>query len=137
MAYSTEKESTFSPRVLSVMPEQWPRALLRAALREAGYDAVGTRNLGTALRIRSDEPDRGPIRLVVVDQSALSGAHDKLRELLSRHGAPPTILLARSTLATPVGPWQRVLKRPVSVEEIVTAVQDLLALPYELRHPID
>ena len=119
------------------MPEQWPRALLRAALREAGYDAVGTRNLGTALRIRSDEPDRGPIRLVVVDQSALSGAHDKLRELLSRHGAPPTILLARSTLATPVGPWQRVLKRPVSVEEIVTAVQDLLALPYELRHPID
>ena len=68
---------------------------------------------------------------------AFKDAHDKLRELSSRHGAPPTILLARPTLATPVGSWQRVLKRPVSVEEIVTAVQDLLALPYELRHPID
>jgi len=82
MANSTEKESTFSPRVLIAMPEQWPRALLRAALREAGYDAVGTRNLGTAQRTQSDEPDRGPVRLVVVDQSSLSGAHNKLRELL-------------------------------------------------------
>src|SRR5438876_5870264 len=134
MAYSTEKESTFSPRVPIVMPEQWPRALIRAALREAGYDAVGTGNVGTALRIRSDEPDRGPIRLVVVDQSSLSGAHDKLRELSSRHGAPPSILLARPTLATPVGSWQRVLKRPVTIDDIVTAVGELMPLPDELRH---
>ena len=137
MANSTEKESTFSPRVLIVMPEQWPRALLRAALREAGYDAVGTRNLGTALRIPSDEPDRGPVRVVVVNQSALGGADDKLTELLSRHGAPTTILLSRATIVTPRGPWQRVLKRPVTIDDIVTTVGELMPLPDELRHPID
>src|SRR5438876_12142508 len=110
MAYSTEKESTFSPRVLSVMPEQWPRALLRAAVREAGYDAVATRNLGTALRIRSDEPDRGPTRLVIVIQSALGGADDKLTEPLSRHGASTTILPSPATPVTPRQPSQCVPK---------------------------
>jgi DNA-binding response OmpR family regulator len=130
-------ESTLSPRVLIVMPEQWPRALLRAALREAGYDAVGTRNLDTALRVRPEEPDRGRIWLVIVDQSAASGAELQLQRLLSLHGTPPTILLARPTLAAPEGPWQRVLKRPVSVDEMVTAVRESLPLTSELRHPID
>jgi DNA-binding NtrC family response regulator len=128
---------SYNPRVLIVMPEQWPRVLLRAALREAGYDAVGTRNLDTALRVRPDEPDRGPIRLVIVDQSAASGAEEQLPQLLSLHGMPPAILLARPTLAVPEGPWQRVLKRPVSVDEMVTAVRESLPLPSELRHPID
>lgn len=30
-----------APRVLILQPDHWPRALLRAELREAGYDAVG------------------------------------------------------------------------------------------------
>jgi len=29
------------PRILVVSGEQWPRALLRAQLDEAGYDAIG------------------------------------------------------------------------------------------------
>jgi len=119
------------------MPEQWPRALLRAALREVGYDAVGTRNLDTALRVRPEEPDRGSIRLVIVDQAAASGAQEQLTKLFSLHGMPPAILLARPTLAVPAGPWARVLNRPVSVDEMVTAVEESLPLPSELRHPID
>jgi DNA-binding NtrC family response regulator len=130
-------ESTLSPRVLIVMPEQWPRALLRAALREVGYDAVGTRNLDTALRVRPQEPDRGTIRLVIVDQSAASGSHEQLAKLLSLHGTPLTILLARPTLAVPAGQWQRVIKRPASIDEIVSAVRESMPLPSELRHPID
>lgn len=128
---------SYNPRVLIVMSEQWPRVLLRAALREAGYDAVGTRNLDTALRVRREEPDRGPIRLVIVDQSAVRAAEGQLTQLLSLHGTPPTILLARPTLAVPAGPWARVLNRPVSVDEMVTAVEESLPLPSELRHPID
>ena len=134
---SLPEESTLSPRVLIVMPDQWPRALLRAALREEGHDAVGTRNIDSALRIRPDEPDRGPIRLVVVDQAALKGAEDKLDRLLSRHNAPSTLLLARPTLAAPSGPWDRVLQRPVSVGEIVAAAEALVPLSSGARHPLD
>jgi hypothetical protein len=130
-------ESRLSPRVLIVMPEQWPRALLRAALREVGYDAVGTRDLDTALRVKSDEPDRGPIRLMIVDQSAASGAQQQLAKLFSLHGTPPTILLARPTLAVPAGQWKRVIKRPASIDEIVSVVRESLPLPSQLRHPID
>jgi hypothetical protein len=123
--------------VLIVMPDQWPRALLRAALREDGYDAVGTRNLDSALRIRPEEPDRGPIRLVVVDQAALKGAEDELERLLARHNAPSTLLLARPTLAVPPGRWDLVLQRPVSVGDIVSATQTLVPLSPDDRHPLD
>src|SRR5512142_2916514 len=37
------------PRILVVMPAQWPRALVRAELRERGYDAAGARDLLEAL----------------------------------------------------------------------------------------
>jgi hypothetical protein len=124
--------------VLIVMPEQWPRALLRAALREVGYDAVGTRTLSSALRIRPDEPERGPVRLIVVDQSALGrGGNGDLASLLSTHGTPATILIARPTVAAPSGPWQRVLRRPVSVAEVIEATQELLRLGVEKRHPLE
>lgn len=120
------------------MPEQWPRALLRAALREVGYDAVGTRTLSSALRVNPDEPDRGPVRLIILDQSVLGGDADgQLAELLARNSSPATILLARPTLMVPDGPWQRVLQRPVSVGEIVGAAQTSLPLSSEHRHALD
>ncbi len=120
------------------MPDQWPRALLRAALREVGYDAVGTRRLTAALRTRPAEPGRGPVRLVIVDQPALGEASDaQLARLLALHGDPATILLARSAVAAPTGPWRRVLRRPMSVADVVGAVQALLPLPPEHRHAID
>src|SRR5712671_3602238 len=134
---SLHGESMLAPRVLIVMPDQWPRALLRAALREEGYDAVGTRTMDSALRIRPGEPDRGPIRLVVVDQAALKGAEGKLERLLARHKAPSALLLSRPTLATPSGPWDLVLQRPVSVGDIVAAAGALVPLPPGDRHPIE
>ena len=131
-------ESSLPPRVLLVMPEQWPRALLRAALREVGYDAVGTRTLSSALRVNPDESDRGAVRLVILDQSVLSGdPDDQLAQLLARNESPATILLARPTLAVPDGPWQRVLRRPVSVGEIVAETQTSLPLSPEHRRPLD
>jgi hypothetical protein len=125
--------------VLLVMPEQWPRALLRAALRESGYDAVGARTLAEALRARPAEPHRGPVRLVVVDQPALDVAAggEQLARLLNHHGGPATLLLARTTMAAPGGSWHRVLRRPVSVADVVAATQALMPLPAEGRHPID
>ena len=127
-----------SPRVLIVMPDQWPRALLRAALRDVGYDAVGTRSLASALRVRPSEPGRGPVRVIVVDQHALIGPNDGLTtRLLERYGAPGTILLARTAVTPPAGLWHRILRRPVSIAEIVAGVQALLPLPAEARHSLD
>jgi hypothetical protein len=124
--------------VLVVMPEQWPRALLRSALREAGYDAVGTRTLSSALRIPVTMPGRGPVQLLVVDQGALDGeADERLGRLTASHGHPATMLLARSTSAVPAGSWQRVLKRPVSVADIVRGVQEVLPLPAGQGRAID
>jgi DNA-binding response OmpR family regulator len=126
--------------VLVVMPEHWPRALLRSALREAGYDAVGTRGLVPALRIGAHEPNRGPVRLVVVDQGAMSEESDEALALLrTQHDDPAMMLLARATSSEPGGEarWQHVVRRPLSVADIVAAVQRVLPLPATMRHAID
>jgi CheY-like chemotaxis protein len=127
-----------APRVLVVMPDRWPRALVRAALRDVGYDALGASTVEAALRVRAVDPDRGAVRLILVDQSALDhGGGAQLDSLLERHGTPSTLLLSRATAEPPAGPWQRVLRRPVSVAEIVSAVQTLFPLPAAGRHPLD
>jgi DNA-binding response OmpR family regulator len=120
------------------MPDQWPRALLRSALRDAGYDAVGTRDLGTALRIREGMPDRGPVRLIVLDQRTLrddGGAREEA--LRTRHGGADVLLIGSATSARPAGQWRRVLVRPVSIAELAAAVEALLPLPAELRHAVE
>lgn len=119
------------------MADQWPRALLRAALRDVGYDAVGTRTLETAQRLPEVDADRGSVRLIVVDQSAVGGHGRELEQLLARHGTAAALLLASATADAPVGPWRRVLRRPVSVAEIVSAVEALLPLPAADRRPLE
>ena len=133
------------PRVLLVIPEQWPRALLRAALREVGYDALGAPGLAGALRYRAEMPGRGALRLVLVDQAVLQGdeAFPLLTTLLHRHEDPAAILLARAApmarLPENAEParWARVIRRPVSIEGIVAAVRELLPLPPGSSRPID
>jgi hypothetical protein len=133
------------PRVLLVMPEQWPRSLLRAALREVGYDALGAPRLAGALRYRAEVPGRGAVRLVLVDQAVLRGdeAFPLLTALLHRHEDPAAVLLAgvAPMPGLPEGaepaPWARVLRRPVSIEGIVAAVRELLPLPAGWSRPID
>src|SRR5439155_26767164 len=63
---SDDSGMTHPPRIVVVSREHWPRALLRAQLAEAGYDAIGADTLSRALRHPPDA-ERGPLRLVVVD----------------------------------------------------------------------
>jgi hypothetical protein len=125
------------------MPEQWPRALLRAALREVGYDALGAPGLAGALRYRARVQGRGPVRLVLVDQAALQGeeALPLLTTLLHRHEGPAAILLARAVPRLPeeaaAAPWARVVRRPVSIDGIVAVVRELLPLPPGKSRPLD
>ena len=127
-----------APRVLVVMPDQWRRALIRAALREVGYDAVGAPTLDAALHLASADAKRGAVRLVIVDQPVVGGdAADTLARLLERHDAPATLLLARATVVPPAGAWTRVMARPVSVEDVVAAVAELVHLSEEQRRPLE
>jgi DNA-binding response OmpR family regulator len=123
------------------MPDQWPRALLRAALREEGYDALGAPGLAAGLRYRPEAPGRGSVRIVLVDQAALAadGAPELLKALARRHADATMVLLARadapaSGVEAPA--WRRVLRRPISIAEIVAAVQDLLPLPPGTARPL-
>lgn len=135
------KVSTPPPRVLLVMPDQWPRALLRAALREAGYDALGAPSLGAALRYRPTTPDRGPVGLIVVDQAAL-GSEDEIQldSLLRRHPGAVRVLLARATMPAPStdrSGWRAVIRRPASIADIVAAVAVLMPLTPDAARPLD
>jgi hypothetical protein len=131
------------PRVLIVTADQWPRATLRAALREIGYDAIGTRSLSGALAYPAQVKGRGPVRAIVVDASAVtpSGSDEHSGEdraaLLQRYGPVPLLLLASAVRADPPGAWTRIVRRPFSIQEVVAAVSDVVPLAPELRRPID
>jgi hypothetical protein len=119
------------------MPDQWRRALLRAALREVGYDAVGARNMEEAGRYRAIESGRGNVQLVVAQDEALGSGSDELSAILASHHSPPVVLLTRATHETPAGAWSRVLRMPFSVEDVVEAVRSTLPLSEAHRHPLD
>jgi hypothetical protein len=131
------------PRDLLVMPDQWPRALLRAALREVGYDALGAPGLAGALRYRADAPDRGPVCVILVDQSTLTeeDAGAQLNALARRHGDPALLLLARGGAPGPPikpdGGWRRIVRRPASIADLVEAVRAVLPLPPGATRPLD
>jgi hypothetical protein len=132
------------PRVLVILPDQWPRALLRATLRERGYDAIGARSVASALRVPPHTPLRGPVEVIVLDQQALGDAAGEpggaeAAALLDRYATAATVLLARASVRPPAVPraWTRVLRRPVSVAEVAAAVEALRPLPPEARVPLE
>jgi hypothetical protein len=126
------------PRVLLVMPAQWPRALLRAALREAGYDASGTFTMEGALHQSVPDPARAPVRLVVIDQEALTDEEwPRLNDLQNLAPDAALLLLAPRTRSVREGPWASIVRRPTSIAEMVGVIERLLPLPPEQRHPLE
>lgn len=127
----------FPPRVLIVQAAQWPRALLRAALRHEGYDALGARDLSEALTYPQAEAKRGPMRLIILDQEALEG-HDSLgADIRTRYPEALTLVLESAFRPSVQGSWPHVLRHPVTIAEIVATTQQLLPLPAPAIHPID
>ncbi|HKD40954.1 MAG TPA: hypothetical protein VKB87_11785 [Myxococcaceae bacterium] len=115
-------------RILLVMPEHWPRALLRAELIERGYDVVGAPDLATALLARPKEKGRGPVRAILIDQDALVEPQSNLLDLLvSRYRNPRLVLLPRTQLKTPLGAWDKIVPRPALIGQIANAVAETLS----------
>lgn len=125
------------PRVLLVTADQWPRALMRAALREAGYDAVGTRSLAGAMHRVAPAPDRGMVGAVVIDQEAVGEDAGTIASLRQCAPDAAVVLLAPATRRAREGPWTRVVRRPVRVEEVVRLIEELVPLPASARRPVD
>jgi hypothetical protein len=84
------------------------------------------------------DPARGPVRLVVLDQDALT-EEDKshLEDLRRRISDAPVVLLAPATRRVKEGHWTRVIRRPASIATLVQAVETLIPLPPQARRPID
>jgi DNA-binding response OmpR family regulator len=123
-------------RVLIVMRAHWPRALIRATLREAGYDALGARDLDEALTYPATEAARGSVRLILLDQRAVSGKDDlRLRQLLERHSEADTVLLRGAFQSSMPGPWREVVQHPFSIADLSERVQQLLSLASPTAHP--
>jgi hypothetical protein len=130
-------EADVPPRILLVMPAQWPRALLRAALRELGYDAIGTRSVNGARALLPSGEGRGPVRLILIDQDALTEDAQRDLEKLRRASDAPLVLVAPATRRVSEGGWAGVLRRPLTVGELAQAIERLVPLAPEARRPID
>ena len=104
--------------------------MLRAELIERGYDAVGAPDLRTAFRLPSLGEPRGPVRLVVLDEAAVAAEERRVLDLvLDEHGRPPVVLLARPLHEPRVGPWERVVRRPFALGDLVAIVEEMVPLP--------
>lgn len=115
-----------APRVLIIMPEDWPRALLRTRLRDRGYDAVAAPSLAAATVYPPVDPERGPFRLLIVEQEALWQDRDLLGHFIDQHPETRVLLIARSTGSVPPGPWTAVVRRPAQSGEVPRAVEALI-----------
>ena len=113
-----------APQVLVISNEQWPRALLRAELEQAGYDAVGAETVSEAMHQSIADPER-PVQLVVVDSGIASAEAEAMAQLRRRYPGVPFVVIQRAGPAPP-GPWTASLHRPVTIGDIVAAVRKLI-----------
>ncbi|MDW7981597.1 MAG: hypothetical protein RMH81_02090 [Thermomicrobium sp.] len=121
------------PRIVVIEPE-WPtRAYLRAELEELGYDVTAHEHPEDAAQYL----ERWGLRphLILADLTHNGIRADAVRALIARYPDARVVLVvgAFSTLPT----WlrnhaSRILRRPCSVQEIVTVIRELAPLPSDL-----
>lgn len=117
------------PRVLLILQEQWPRARLRAELRERGYDAAGAPTLADALVYPADGPESGPVRLVLVDHRVLEAdGTASIERVRARHPAARFLLLTRSRSEAPRGTWAGITRGVFTVDDLLRDVARHLPL---------
>lgn len=116
------------PRIVIVSNDQWVRAGLRGELRERGYDAVGARDVADAVHASRPDPGRGPVRLVLVDQTLL-GAEleaDAIERLHRATWRARLVLVAPANRKEAAGPWTDILRRPITVGDIADYISQIL-----------
>ena len=112
---------TLAARILVVLPDDQLRVALCAELGERGCDASGAHDVSGALLYPALEPGRDRVRLILVDQRAwVDAARDDSERLLALHPLAEKWLLASAWTADSAGdPWQSVVHRPLTIEQLV------------------
>jgi hypothetical protein len=126
MMMTSERRVTHpSERTVLVLPEHWSSAGLLAMLLERGLDTQVAPTLRTAI-LNTPLERRVPPGIVLLELDALSnGDADVLTALAEVSIRPKLLLLAHAATELPAGPWDRVLRRPVSLAEIAAALEDM------------
>jgi hypothetical protein len=113
------------PGVLVALGDEWTCGLLRTELIERGQEATCVTRVSSALLMMDVEPTR-PMCAVVVDDGALS-ARDRvvLEWFRALEAAPPIVLVTADAFEPVGGPWDRVVRRPFTMDAIADAVRDV------------
>jgi hypothetical protein len=74
---------------------------------------------------------------VVIDQEAVGEDAAAIASLRQCAPDAAVVLLAPATRRAREGPWTRVIRRPVRVEEVVRLIEELVPLPASARRPVD
>jgi len=108
-------------RILVVLPDDELRVALCAELGERGCDPSGAHDLSAALAYPAREPGRDVVRLILIDQRAWTdAAASDAERLLALHPLAEKWLLGSAWTPEPVGtPWQTVVHRPLTIEQLV------------------
>jgi len=116
------------PCVVVVMPDEIERRIVCEELTERGFDAVGLASLGHLLVEPPRRPDHEQVAVVLVDRAAAVGRRDRLVEIAhSRYAGVPFVLLSGKLWPSQPGPWQTVLRRPISLAELASQLSVLAA----------
>jgi hypothetical protein len=114
------------PRILVDLCDPWSGTLLCAELRERGYLAGRVERLAAAILVPSLE-QVGLVRTVVGDGEALGALDTSTLQWLRRIGNGPAVaILVAAGAPTPEGPWDRVLRRPLTIGAVADTVEELV-----------
>jgi len=109
-------------KTIFVVGREWRfRSLLRAQLREQGYDARGFETLAEV----ADALVNAPAPALVVFDSTDSNATETAAHLHEWSGRLPVLVIAGAQEEVPPGA-ARVLRRPVSIGQVATLLAELL-----------
>jgi hypothetical protein len=104
-----------------VLEDHWTCALLRAELIEGMRDSECAPSLRLALLRRREAPN-----VLLVDQHLISGAECAALEALASMDDRARVLLLGGGVEVPLGPWDRVLRRPILAAELLGVLERAL-----------
>lgn len=121
---STNDEPAIEPRIVVALADRWACVVLCAELRERGHVAGCADRLAAALLL-PDPRQAGPVRAVLADRESLRDRDVAVLRWLRALGHGPAVILLTAADAPDVpGPWDRGLRRPVTIGAIADVLEE-------------
>lgn len=115
------------PLVLIAFRDHWTGALVHAELLERGHDAACAGAVAAAV-VTSTRANLARASVIVVEDATLSSPHDRaaLAWLRALDPTRTVVLLTSATADVADGPWDMVLRRPITIAQIADVVEQLV-----------